>query len=193
MIAWGLLDCFLGYQVFRVMVTIWGAIIGAYVGQVVAATLGLSLMGQLIGLLVGALAGGGLAFMLYLAAVFVAGVFFGLTLGILLFAHSSPSLALFAGCGLGLISGFVALKLQKVLLILASSLMGAFRALLALMFFTNRIDWLYYLAQQPKQVPVLIENNAWLLPATLTLATVGALAQFGLSGKDAKKKDRAEH
>ena len=192
MIAWGLLDCFLGYRVFKVMVTVWGAVLGAYVGQVAAAALGLQLAGQIGGLLVGALLGGGLAFMLYLASVFVAGVFFGLTLGMLLFAHFDPSLALIAGCGLGLASGFIALKLQKILLILATALMGSFRALLALMFFTHRIDWMYYLVQQPGQIPVLVENNAWLLPATLTLAAVGAWAQFGLGGKESNKKDRAD-
>lgn len=192
MIAWGLLDCFMGYRVFRVMVTLWGAVLGAYTGQVAAAALGLHLPGQIGGLVVGALLGGGLAFMLYLASVFVAGVFFGLTLGMLLFAHFDPSLALIAGCGLGLVSGFIALKLQKILLILATALMGSFRALLAMMFFTHRIDWMYYLVQQPRQIPVLIENNAWLLPATLTLATVGAWAQFGLGGKEKAKKNRAE-
>lgn len=192
MIAWGLLDCFLGYRVFKVMVTVWGAVLGAYVGQVAAAALGLQLAGQIGGLLVGALLGGGLAFMLYLASVFVAGVFFGLTLGMLLFAHFDPSLALIAGCGLGLASGFIALKLQKILLILATALLGSFRALLALMFFTHRVDWMYYLVQQPGQIPVLVENNAWLLPATLTLAAVGAWAQFGLGGKESNKKDRAD-
>ena len=192
MIAWGLLDCFLGYRVFKVMVTVWGAVLGAYVGQVAAAALGLQLAGQIGGLLVGALLGGGLAFMLYLASVFVAGVFFGLTLGMLLFAHFDPGLALIAGCGLGLVSGFIALKLQKILLILATALLGSFRALLALMFFTHRVDWMYYLVQQPGQIPVLVENNAWLLPATLTLAAVGAWAQFGLGGKESNKKDRAD-
>lgn len=181
----------MGYRVFKVTITIMGAVIGAYFGQSVAAHFSLGVAGQMGVLAAGALLGGGLAFMLYLAAVFVTGLLFGLTLGLLLFANFTPAVALVAGCGLGLIGGFIALKLQKILLILSTSLVGSFRALLALMFFTQRIDWAYYLIQQPRQIPALIDNNAWLLPATFTLAVVGALAQFGFDGKDSAKKERS--
>ena len=187
MIAWGILDCFLGYQIFKLTVALWGAVLGACFGQAAAVALGLHLAGQIGGLVIGALLGGGLAFLLFLAAVFVAGLLFGLTLGMLLFANYNPSVALFAGCGLGLISGFIAIKLQKIILVLATALLGSFRALLALMFFTHRIDWAYYLFQQPRQIPVLIDHNAWLLPATLTLAAAGAFTQFGLTGKGGSK------
>ena len=191
MIAWGVLDCFLGYQVFKVTVALWGAASGIYFGQAAAVALGLQLGGQIGGMVVGALLGGGLAFMLYLGAVFVTGLLFGLTLGMLLFANYHPGLALLAGCGLGLISGFTALKLQKVVLILATALLGSFRALLALMYFTNRIDWAYYLFQQPRQIPALIDHTAWLLPATLTLAAAGAIAQFELKGAAGPEKSRS--
>ena len=152
--------------------------------------MGWTLAGQIGGLVIGGLLGCGLAYLLYLGAVFVAGLLFGLTLGILLFAHLNPSVALFAGCGFGLISGFLAIKLQKIILILATALLGSFRALLALMFFTDRIDWAYYMFQQPRQIPALVEGNAWLLPTTLTLAVAGALAQFGLRGNDSPAKNR---
>jgi len=192
LIAWGLLDCFLGYGLFKVMVALWGGIIGALLGQAAAGAMGLLWAGQIGGAVVGALLGGGLVFLLYLGAVFIAGLFFGLTLGLLLFANYNPNLALVLGCGLGLVSGFVALKLQKVLLILSTALLGAFRALLGLMYFTNQTDWAYYLMQQPRQIPALIDNTPWLLPVTLLLAAVGALSQFGLSGRDDPKNNRPE-
>lgn len=191
MIAWGLLDCFLGYRVFKITIAFWGAAIGIYFGQAAAVALGLGLGGQVGGMVVGALLGGGLAFMLYLGAVFVAGLLFGLTLGMLLFANFHPSLALVAGCGLGLISGFIAIKVQRLILILATALVGAFRALLALMFFTQQLDWMRYLFQQPAQIPSLIDRTPWLLPATLTLAVLGAVAQFELKGNEPAKKNRA--
>ena len=191
MIAWGVLDCFLGYRIFKVTVAFWGAALGIYFGQAAAVALGLSLGGQIGGMVAGALLGGGLAFMLYLGAVFVSGLLFGLTLGMLLFANFHPVVVLLAGGGLGLIGGFTAIKLQKVVLILATALLGAFRALLALMFFTQHIDWAYYLFQQPQQIPALIDHTVWLLPATLTLAAAGALAQFELKEKGSSKKDRS--
>ena len=188
MIAWGLLDCFLGYSVFKLTVALWGTVLGAYFGHAAAVALGLPPAGQVGCLVAGALLGGGLAFLFYLGAVFVAGLLFGLTLGVLLFANYNPTVALLAGGGLGLISGFIAIKLQKVILILATALLGSFCALLALMFFTQRIDWAFYMFQQPQQIPALIDRNGWLLPATLTLAAAGALAQFGSKGQEAPKK-----
>ena len=192
MMAWGLLDCFCGYRVFKVTVALWGAVSGAYFGQIAAAAMGLKLAGQIGGIVIGALLGGGLAFMLYLAAVFIAGLLFGLTLGLLLFANYNPNMALVAGCGLGLIGGFVAIKLQKSVLILATALVGSFRALLALMFFTDQTDWAYYLLQDPRQIPALIDHTAWLLPVTFTLAAAGAISQFGLDGEDDAKNNRKE-
>ena len=192
MIAWGLLDCFLGYRVFKMTVALWGIVAGAGLGHAAAVAMGWTMAGQIGALVAGALVGGGLAFMLYLGAVFVAGLFFGLTLGMLLFANFNPNLAFVAGCGLGIISGFVSIKLQKVLLILATALLGSFRALLALMYFTNHTDWDYYLFQQPRQIPALIDGTAWLLPAVLTLAAAGIIAQFELNGEDPAKKNRAE-
>lgn len=191
-IAWGLLDCFFGYKVFKVSLALLGALVGAMLTQAIALRLGASENVALIAAIVGALAGAGLAFLLYIAAVFVAGFGFGATLGILLLAHFHQMVALLTGVVLGIIGGFVAVKVQRVLIILSTSLVGAFRALLALSFFTNRIDWLFYL-RQPEQLPAVIENNGWMLPAILVLATVGAVAQLELGGSKApakaKKKD----
>ena len=191
MIAWGLLDCFLGYRIFKITVALSGAVTGLYCGQAAAVALGLGLGGQVGLMLVAGLLGGGLAFMFYLGAVFVTGLLFGLTLGVLLFANFHPGLALIAGCGLGLIGGFTAIKLQKLILILGTALLGAFRALLGMMFFTQQLDWARYLFQQPRQIPVLIDHTAWLLPATLTLAAVGAIAQFELKENEPAKKNRS--
>lgn len=191
MMAWGLLDCFFGYRVFKATIAVLGAVIGAHLGWFAGAFMGFPLAGQIGVMVAGALLGGWLAFMLFLASVFVAGLFFGVTLGMLLFANYNPNLALIAGCGLGLVGGFVALKVQRILLILSTALQGAFRALLALMFFTERLDWAYYLFQRPQQIPALIDTNAWLLPATIVLAAAGVFTQFGSKENGPAKKDRA--
>jgi hypothetical protein len=189
-IAWGILDCFFGYRVFKVTITILGALIGAGLGQLAGTSLGFGTPGAIGGLIIGALLGGGVAFLLYIAAVFLAGFGFGATLGMLLLANYNQMVALLTGGILGVVGGFVAVKLQKVLLILATALLGAFRTLAAVMYFTHRIDWLYYF-QQPQQIPALIDSNNWLLPAVLTLAAVGAFVQFGLGGTSGgKKKDK---
>ena len=179
-IAWGLLDCFLGYAIFRLTVTLWGMAAGMVFGWAAGQALKMGLPGEVGGLVLGALVGGGLAFMLYLGAVFMAGFLFGGTVGLLVLANFNHMVALLTSCVLGVIGGILAVKLQRVVLVLATALLGSFRAILALMYFTQHLDWCYYLFQQPQQLPALIEGNAWLFPSVLVLAAVGAVAQLSV-------------
>lgn len=186
-IAWGVLDCFMGYRVFKLTLAVLGAFTGAIFGQAAGLALDLGTAGEIGGLIVGALLGGFLIYMLYLAAVFMAGFGFGATLGLLLLANYNHMVALLTGCLLGVVGGIAAVKIQEIVLILATALLGAFWTLVALMYFTHKIDWLYY-CRQPQQLPALIDNHAWLLPAVLVLATLGTVAQF--EGGGAKKKGK---
>jgi hypothetical protein len=185
-IAWGLLDCFFGYRVFKMTLVVLGGLIGVVLGHAAGTALGFGTAGQIGAAVVGGLLGAGFLFLLYLAAVFVAGFLFGTTLGILLLANFHEMVALFGGCALGLIGGFLAVKLQRLLLILSTALLGSFRALVALCYFTQQLDWLFYY-QQPSQIPALIDGNAWMLPAILALAAVGTIVQFGLGTTPEKK------
>ncbi len=190
-LVWGLLDCFFGYKIFKVTIALLGAVTGALLCQAGAVAAGLGQNAELAALLVGALLGAGLAFLLYMAAVFFAGFGFGATLAILLLSHFNHMVALLAAIVVGLVGGFAALKLQRVIITLATALLGSFRAILALSFFTSQLDWIYYF-RQPQQIPALIDNNPWMFPAILVLAAVGAVAQFELGGGGKKKKAAQE-
>jgi len=186
-IAWGVLDCFFGYRVFKITLALVGGLLGAVAGQMAATALGLEPGGITAGLIVGGLLGAGVAFLLYIAAVFVAGFGFGATLGILLLANFHHMVALLSGVVLGVVGGFLAVKLQRVLIMLSTALLGSFRAMLALAYFTNHIDWVYYF-RAPDQLPALIDGHPWMFPAILALAAVGVIAQFELGGRGGKKK-----
>jgi len=188
-IAWGVLDCFFGYKVFKITLALVGGLLGAVAAHTAATVAGLGPGGVTACLIVGGLLGAGLAFLLYIAAVFVAGFGFGATLGILLLANYHHMVALLTGCVLGVIGGFLAVKAQRVLITLSTALLGAFRAVLALAYFTNSIDWLYYV-RQPDQLPALIDSNPWMFPSILALAAVGVIAQFELGGTGGKKKSK---
>lgn len=186
-IAWGLLDCFFGYRVFKVTLALLGGLLGAGLCHAAGQALGFGPMGLTIALITGGVLGALLAFLLYIAAVFVAGFGFGTTLGILLLANFHPMVALLSGCVLGVIGGFLAVKVQRILIVLSTALLGAFRAMLALGYFTSQLDWLYYF-RQPAQLPALIDNNAWMLPSILGLAVVGVIAQLEIGGGSGGKK-----
>ncbi len=190
-LAWGVLDCFFGYRIFKITLAVLGGLIGVVFGQAAGAALGWGTGGEFGGLLVGGLLGAGLAWLLYVAAVFVAGFLFGATLGVLLLANFNHMVALLSGIVIGVVGGFLAVKLQRLLIMLSTSLLGAFRAMLALSYFTSRMDWLYYF-QHPEQMPALIDNNAWMFPSILALAAVGAIAQFELGGAAAGKKPKGK-
>ncbi|HVU18782.1 MAG TPA: DUF4203 domain-containing protein [Candidatus Didemnitutus sp.] len=191
-IAWGLADCFFGYAIFRVTVTFWGIVGGLILGELGAQSMGLGTGGIIAGMVVGGVVGGVGAFLLYLAAVFVAGFMFGATLGMLILANFNHEVALLSSAVIGIIGGILAVKLQRTLLILATALLGSFRALLGAMYFTQHLDWVYYVTQKPQQIPALIDGNRWLFPSVLVLAAVGAIAQFGIgsraSAANAKRK-----
>jgi hypothetical protein len=188
-IAWGLIDCFFGYRVFKITLAILGGLIGLATGHAAAVALGLGQGGETVALVLGAVVGAGLAFLLYIAAVFVAGFGFGATLGMLLLANYHHMVALLTGVVLGVVGGFLAVKVQRVLIILSTALLGSFRAIVALSFFTSQVDWLFYF-KQPAQMPALIESNSWMFPSILALAAVGVIAQLELGGgKEPKKSE----
>lgn len=189
-IAWGLLDCFFGYRVFKITLAVVGGLLGLLLGQAASIALGLGSGAEVIVMIVGGILGASVAFLLYKGAVFVAGFGFGATLGVLLLTHYNDMVALMSGVVLGIVGGFLAVKLQRVLIILSTALLGSFRTILAITYFTGKVDWIYYY-QQPQQMPALIDNNAWMLPSVLGLAVVGAIAQFEMDGSFAKKKNPA--
>lgn len=190
-IAWGVLDCFFGYRVFKVTLAVVGCLLGAVLGHAAGAALGFALAGELAGLVIGGLVGGGLAFMLYSGAVFVAGFGLGATLGVLLLKRFDSTFTLVLGIGFGVVGGFLAVWLQRILIIVSTALLGSFRAVLAAAYFVVRVDWLYYY-EQPRQIPALIDSHGWMFPSIVALAVAGVIAQFELGGSPVKKKSRAE-
>lgn len=188
-IAWGVLDVFFGYRIFKITLAVVGGLLGLAAGHALASAMGLGQGAATTALIVGSVLGAGLAFLLYIAAVFVAGFGFGATLGMLLLANYHHMVAMLTGVVLGIIGGFLAVKVQRVLIILSTSLLGSFRAVLALSFFTSQIDWLFYF-KRPDQMPALIEGNSWMFPSILALAAVGVIAQLELGGANEPKKSK---
>lgn len=190
-IAWGVLDCFFGYKVFKITIAVLGGMTGVVLGHTVALAAGLQGGGHVTAMAVGGLIGAGLAFLLYLAAVFFAGFGFGATLGLMLLARLDQSMAVLGAVLLGLVMALLAVKLQRVLIVLSTALLGSFRAVVALSAFTSNADWLYYY-QQPAQIPALLDGNPWMFPSILALAAVGIIAQLELDGGSKGNKSKED-
>jgi hypothetical protein len=190
-ITWGVLDVFFGYRIFKITLAVVGGLLGLAAAHAAGLALHLGPDTATAVMVVGALLGAGLAFLLYIAAVFVAGFGFGATLGMLLLSHYHHMVALLAGVVLGIVGGFLAVKVQRILIILSTALLGSFRAVLALSYFTSQLDWLFYF-RQPEQMPALIDHHAWMFPSILALAAVGVIAQLELGGGQEPKKAQGQ-
>jgi hypothetical protein len=194
-IAWGLLDVFFGYRFFKITLAIAGGLIGLVAsGGVAGAMVERPAIATVLGV-VGTLLGAALAIPLHFAVVFVAGFGSSAALALLLLANQHQMVAVAAGIVLGIIGGVVAVKLERIMIVLFTSLFGSLRAVLALTYFTSQIDWLFYV-RQPKEITALLYGFSLVIPLTLilVLTVVGVRFQLGairanLAKEPKKKKD----
>ncbi len=122
-IGFGLVDCFFGYRIFRLVLSIIGFIIGASIG--LALTAESAQLTQILVALVGGLIGAVLMNALYFLGVVIAGALLGaLAVNLLLAALGVEPNAVFLVIG-AVIGGVVALVLNKLTIILSTAFSGA--------------------------------------------------------------------
>lgn len=189
-LAGGLLACFWGYRLFRIVLGVYGFILGALFGSQLAASSSSAWMiaGALLGGLIGAAA-------LY-AAYFIGAVLVGAGLGALL-AHvvwgtwrsEPPLVAVIAFAAVGALSSW---WFQRVVVSVATAFSGAWTALVGLSaLITER------LARQPPRGPeVWIEYpvsqalGRWSLLLWILLGVCGAAVQLRRKGGAARRGKR---
>jgi hypothetical protein len=126
LIALGLISCFAGYRLFRVLLALYGFALGAGLGAVMASSFaGEQLLLTLAGAAIGGLAGAVLMVVLYFVGVFGMGAVAGALLVNLLagaVGFDIPIVLLFVVAPIG---GLLAMLLQRVAIVLATALAGA--------------------------------------------------------------------
>ncbi len=125
-IAFGLLNCFFGYRIFKFMLGLYGFLLGAIAGFVIV---GAVTEGQVLWLALGALIGGvvgaGLMVLLYFVGVFVVGAVAGAVLVSAIgtaFDMTMPPVVVII---VAVIVGIVALILQRAVIILSTAFSGS--------------------------------------------------------------------
>jgi len=122
----GLLFCLFGYRIFRVLLVFAGAIFGAGIAMALAnQQWPQSVAATIIAGVLGAAAGGVLMVVAYYVGVFCAGAVFAATIAAALTGASTENPQLIAVIPAAIIGGMLALVLQKLLIILATSFMGS--------------------------------------------------------------------
>ena len=124
LLAFGILNCILGYRLLRFWVMLFGFVLGGGAGFAVAYTTGMSdkLM-YAAAVLIGGVLLALLAFLIYKVGIFVIGTGIGMALGIYVL-HPTSSAVFFLCILLGVGLGILAMRFVKGVLIVATSLLG---------------------------------------------------------------------
>jgi hypothetical protein len=189
LIAGGLLSCFAGYRVFRIVLGFFGFILGALLTS--------SFMGteQTMYMILGAIAGGIVGALILVAAYFVGVALIGAGVGALVVNVIWASLGrephIFVVILFAIAGALGALALQRYVIVVATGFGGAWTAIvggLALMGDRLAIEatarnnvWLAY-PMNPAP------GQRWVLIAWLVLGLTGVLVQLTVTGKNKNRK-----
>lgn len=188
LLAGGIISCFAGYRVFRIVLGIYGFIIGALVAS--------SAMGteHTVWMIVGALVGGMVGALILVAAYFVGVALLGAGIGALAASLIWASLGREPGAVVVIVfaiaGALAALALQRYVIIGATAFGGAWTIVVgALALEGNRVAldasaknnvWLVY---PTSPAP----GNYWILLVWIALAVAGVLVQLTLTSGRTKK------
>jgi hypothetical protein len=124
-IAFGLLNCFFGYRIFRFMLALWGLVLGAYAGATVAGNLTDAQLWVIAGGVLGAIIGTVLMSLLYFVGVFVVGAAAGAVLANAVGVAAGIDMPILVVIIVAVVVGIIALILQRVVIVLATAFTGS--------------------------------------------------------------------
>jgi hypothetical protein len=185
-IAFGLLNCFFGYRIFRILLGIYGFVVGAGVGLVVASNLA---AGQTLWLAVGAVAGGILGaillVVLYFVGVFVVGAYGGVLLANAIGAVTGFAIPTVVVIIFAVVVGILALILQRAVLVLLTAFAGSWAAVSGgAMLVAGRSLPAFSVVIKPStweeaNLPTLAILISWLV-----VGIAGAIVQFSITRRE---------
>lgn len=183
---WGFLDCFLGFRIFRMTVSILVAFAGAAIGVALALEYFPESLAALAGFaLAGLVLGGLLAWFVYKFGIFVLGFCFGaiLVAPFTGMVEEVPDWAVTAAAGV--LAGILAVVLINLMVMAATALTGAFRMVYGVAFFFGGPS-LMVAVERPDDIMPIIRDAPLLFILTLLLGAIGFYIQRTSSEKGNK-------
>lgn len=176
-VVWGLADCFFGFRIFKLTLTLLGVVMGALLGIVLGGALfdgGLIALSS--GFILGGILGGALAFYVYLVGVFVLGFGGGVIL-------AAPLLEPFWGSAInillviGVLSGILSIFLVKVMIVVITAVTGAFRVVFGASYLMGGYNF-FDAITDPESLPTALAESDGLFWTMAITAAAGILVQF---------------
>jgi len=185
----GLIQCFWGYRLFRVVLGIVGFLIGAALGWV----LGLSFIGEqwgaILGAILGGLIGAALLSVLYFLGVFVMGGLLGAMLGATLLGVVGLDQIPVVLIVLGIIGGILAVIFQKAMIILSTAFSGSWSAVTGIAYF---LGGGYVWSGLDGGLRAMPWRTGVVLLAWLALGIIGSVIQFGTAPERHERRPRRQ-
>lgn len=186
MLAGGLLACFAGYRVFRVVLAIYGFILGALLAS--------SFMGaEQTGWMILAWIGGGVAgaiilLVAYFAGVALLGAGIGAAAAHMIWATFSAEPHVIVVIALSIAGALAALALQRYVIIFATAFGGAQTALIGAAALMGDASALRAASQAVYRVYPLdpVPNTYWDATISLALGIVGVIVQLAVTARGRK-------
>jgi len=164
LIASGVITCFWGYRLFKVVLGVTGFVTGGALAWTVLTAAGYGQMVTIAGTLLAALLGGLAMFSLFFAGVFLFGCAMGLLMAVVILSALGGELNVVAVSIFSLVNGLVTLWFRKVLVVASTALTGAWSVVSGVAYFAGDLDLVGALAE-----PGLLRTQGGLYYAVLAL------------------------
>ena len=186
MLAGGLLACFAGYRVFRVVLAIYGFILGALLASsFVGAEQTLWMVLAAVG---GGIAGAIILLVAYFAGVALLGAGIGAAAAHMLWASFSSEPHILVVIAFAIAGALAALALQRYVIILATAFGGAQTAIIGAASLMGEPGAVQAASQAVYRVYPLdpVPNTYWDAAISLALGIAGLIVQLSLTAKGKK-------
>ncbi len=175
-VAVGTLYCFLGYRTLRFVIALTGFLLAGGVAASIALwiTRG-NQSAALIGLGLGGISGAFALFFVYRAGIFLVGLLGAGLIADHIFRNSGDAWAPLFVFGIGMVGGLMAMILEKPVMLVATSVLGAWMLIACGVYFyeggTDPIE--------PFRAAMRSEDQrVWVIGAWIALSIIGLLSQF---------------
>ena len=186
LLAGGLLACFAGYRVFRVVLAIYGFILGALLASSVMGSE--QTMPMVLAWIAGGLAGALVLLVAYFAGVALLGAGLGAGAAHVLWAYFESEPELLVVIGFSIAGALAALALQRYVIIVATAFGGAQTALVGAAALLGDGRTADAAARAIYRVYPLdpVPGTNWDATASLALGLIGLVVQLGVTARRAK-------
>jgi hypothetical protein len=133
----GIVQCFLGYRIFSIIIGLTGFLLGVILGSAIGFAVFQEEVAALISGIVGGFIGAALMMTMYYFGVFAIGALLGIVLGTSIFAVSNSNAEPVVLFILALIGGVIAIIIQRFMIVLSTSFGGSWIVVTGIAYFTT--------------------------------------------------------